>query len=51
MQTLRARLQDADLSPEKATQLLEAIRQSELQYLQQVPRKPRKTQPDSRPDW
>jgi tetratricopeptide (TPR) repeat protein len=51
MQTLRARLQDANLSPEKATQLLEAIRNAELQYLQQVPRKSQKPQHDAGPDW
>jgi tetratricopeptide (TPR) repeat protein len=51
MQTLRARLQDADLSPEKATQLLEALRQAELQYLQQVPRKATRPKRDDRPDW
>lgn len=51
MQTLRARLKKSDLSPEKATQLLEAMRQAELQYLQQVPRQPQKPRSGSRPDW
>jgi tetratricopeptide (TPR) repeat protein len=51
MQTLRARLKDSDLSPEKATQLLEALRQAELQYLQQLPRKTQKPRSDSRPTW
>jgi tetratricopeptide (TPR) repeat protein len=51
MQTLRARLKDSDLSPEKATQLLEAIRNAELQYLQQVPRKTQKPRSDNQPDW
>ena len=51
MQTLRARLKDSDLSPEKATQLLEAMRNAELQYLQQVPRKAQKPRSPSKPDW
>jgi tetratricopeptide (TPR) repeat protein len=51
MQTLRARLKDADLSPEKATQLLEAMRNAELQYLQQVPHKAQKPRSPSKPDW
>jgi tetratricopeptide (TPR) repeat protein len=51
MQTLRARLQGSDLAPEKATQLLEAMRNAELQYLQQVPHKAQKPRSDSRPDW
>lgn len=51
MQTLRARLKEADLSPEKATQLLEAMRNAELQYLQQLPRKAQKPRSTNRPDW
>ncbi|MGV3505386.1 MAG: tetratricopeptide repeat protein [Adhaeribacter sp.] len=51
MQTLRARLKNSDLSPEKATQLLEAMRHAELQYLQQLPHKAQKPRSTSRPDW
>lgn len=51
MQTLRARLQHSDLSPEKARMLLEAIRVAEWQYLQQVPRKPAPPRKQHGPDW
>lgn len=51
IQTLRARLKKADLAPEKALQLLEAIRNAELQYLQQVPRKSQKSRNQNKPDW
>ncbi|WP_026465023.1 tetratricopeptide repeat protein [Adhaeribacter aquaticus] len=51
MQTLRLRLRDSNISPEKATMLLEAMRNMELQYLQQLPKKQTKTASNSGPDW
>ncbi len=51
MQTLRARLKDSHLSPEKAKMLLEAMRNAELQYLQQLPRKQTKSTKQNGPDW
>lgn len=51
MQTLRARLRTTDLSPEKAAMILEAMRQAELQYLLQLPKKQVKPRNSSRPDW
>ncbi|GGK82477.1 tetratricopeptide repeat protein [Rufibacter glacialis] len=51
LQTRFERLKKLQLSPEKARQLLDAMRQEEAQYLQQVPRK-RSTQRDKNsPDW
>jgi len=50
-QTQRARLQQVNLSPEKAALLLEAMRNAEMQYLQQLPKKPGKKPDRSRPDW
>jgi len=51
MQTLRKRLRQTDLSAEKATVLLDAMRNAELQYLQQLPRKPTKKAVKDKPDW
>jgi tetratricopeptide (TPR) repeat protein len=50
-QTKRIRLQKADLSPEKAKLLLDAMRNAELQYIQQLPRKSGKKPDRSKPDW
>ena len=51
LQTRYERLQKMKLSPEKARQLLDAMRSEEAQYLQQLPnRKPRAKQ-SSGPDW
>ena len=50
-QTQRARLQKANISPERAKLLLDAMRNAELQYIQQLPKKS-STKPDkSKPDW
>jgi tetratricopeptide (TPR) repeat protein len=51
MQTLRQRLSKTDLTAEKATMLLEAMRQAELQYLQQLPRHPSRQPDKNKPDW
>ncbi|PRY06820.1 hypothetical protein CLV24_12525 [Pontibacter ummariensis] len=55
-QTRRDRLQQINMSPEKARLLLDAMRNAELQYIQQLPRKstrkPDHTKPDhTKPDW
>ncbi|MDX5345835.1 MAG: aerotolerance protein [Hymenobacteraceae bacterium] len=50
-QTQRERLQQMNISQEKANMILDAMRQAELQHLQQLPKKPTK-QPDSnKPRW
>jgi len=51
LQTLKARLRKTNLTPEKAKMLLEAMRQAELQYLQQVPQKPTRKTKKTFPDW
>lgn len=51
MQTLRQRLSKTDLTAEKAAMLLEAMRQAELQYLQQLPRRPARPPDKGQPDW
>ncbi|RNI29005.1 tetratricopeptide repeat protein [Rufibacter latericius] len=51
LQTRYERLQKMQLSPEKARQLLDAMRQEEAQYLQQVPRTKTKQTNKNTPDW
>ena len=51
MQTLRSRLRNTELSPEKAMLLLEAMKNAELQYLQQIPRQPSRPRDKNKPDW
>lgn len=50
-QTRRARLQQMNMSPEKARLLLDAMRSAELQYIQQLPKKSLKTPDRSKPNW
>lgn len=50
-QTRRARLQQMNLSPEKARLLLDAMRNAELQYIQQLPKKSTKSPNRSKPNW
>ena len=50
-QTRRARLQQVNMSPEKARLLLDAMRSAELQYIQQLPKKSTKTPDRSKPNW
>lgn len=49
--TRRERLRQANLSPEKAQLLLDAMRHSELQYIQQLPKKATKKPEKGKPDW
>ncbi len=51
LQTRFERLKKLQLSPEKARQLLDAMRQEEAQYLQQVPRSKTKQADKNAPDW
>lgn len=50
-QTQRARLQKANISPDRAKILLEAMRNAELQYIQQLPKKSKKKPAKGMPDW
>jgi tetratricopeptide (TPR) repeat protein len=50
-QTIHQRLRQMNLSPEKAQMLLEALRQAEVQHLQQLPRQSKKPADPSKPDW
>ncbi|MBT9392896.1 tetratricopeptide repeat protein [Hymenobacter sp. NST-14] len=51
LQTQRARLQQMNLSPGQARQLLEALHTAEQQYLQQLPRKATKPTDKTKPGW
>ena len=50
-QTQRSRLQNANISPERAKLLLDAMRNAEMQYIQQLPKKATKKPDRSKPDW
>ncbi|WP_347160137.1 aerotolerance protein [Pontibacter chitinilyticus] len=50
-QTQRSRLQQMNMSPEKAQLLLNAMRNAELQYIQQLPKKSAHTPAPGKPDW
>lgn len=45
------RLQEMDISPEKARMILEAMKSNEVQYLQQKRRKSSRRSSSGRPDW
>lgn len=47
----KEKLQEMGISEEKARQLLEAMRQSEIKYLQNQKRKATKRPPSGKPDW
>lgn len=47
----RDRLQKANITPEKARLLLDAMRNTELQYMQQLPKKATKKPEKGKPDW
>ncbi|MCR5889723.1 hypothetical protein LRS06_18485 [Hymenobacter sp. J193] len=51
LQTQRARLQQMQLTAAQAQQLLNALRASEQQYIQQLPRQGPKPAPSSKPAW
>ncbi|MBC6409465.1 MAG: hypothetical protein GDA42_03255 [Ekhidna sp.] len=50
-QMTREKLKEMGISEEKALQLLEAMRQSEIKYLQNQKRKATKRPPSGKPDW
>jgi hypothetical protein len=50
-QTIHERLRQINLSPEKAQMLLEALRQAEVQHIQQLPRQSSKAKDPMKPDW
>ncbi|MBF9252587.1 tetratricopeptide repeat protein [Pontibacter sp. 172403-2] len=50
-QTQRIRLQQMNMSPEKAKLLLDAMRNAELQYIQQLPKKSARKPDPGKPDW
>ncbi len=47
----KEKLEEMGISEEKARQLLEAMRQAEIKYLQHQRRKPTKRPPSGKPDW
>lgn len=51
LQTQYERLRKANISPEKANMMLEAMKNAEQQYLQQLPKKPTKKADNSKPNW
>ena len=48
---IRKRLKDLNLSEEKAKMVLDAMRNQEIQFLQQQQRKAKKRQEKGKPDW
>lgn len=50
-QMTKEKLEEMGITEEKARQLLEAMRQSEIKYLQHQRRKPTKRPPSDKPDW
>ena len=50
-QMTKEKLEEMGISEEKALQLLEAMRQAEIKYLQHQRRKPTKRPPSGKPDW
>lgn len=51
MNSLSDKLKEMNISPEKAKMILEAMRNNEIQYLQQNKRKPTKRKDPGKPDW
>jgi tetratricopeptide (TPR) repeat protein len=49
--SVREKLKEMDMSEEKAKMILEAMKNQEIQYLQQNKRKPTKQRDKSKPDW
>lgn len=51
MQQMRERLQDMNISPEQAKQILDAMNDAELRHIQQNKKKPTKKPEKGLPDW
>lgn len=49
--SLTDKLEQMKMSPEKAAMILEAMKNQEKQYLQQLKRKPTKRRDNAKPDW
>jgi hypothetical protein len=49
--SVKEKLKDMDMSEEKAKMILEAMKNQEIQYLQQNKRKPTKQRDKTKPDW
>ena len=47
----KEKLEEMNISEEKARMLLEAMRQNEIKYLQQQKRKATERPPSGKPDW
>jgi Ca-activated chloride channel homolog len=50
-EALRQKLKEMNISEEKAKMILEALRQNEVQYIQQQKRKPTERPQTGKPDW
>lgn len=50
-QSAKEKLQEMNISEEKARMILEALRNNEIQYIQQQKRKAKKRPPSGKPDW
>lgn len=51
MEEMRQKLQDMNITPEQAAQILDAMNNAELRYIQQNRKKPTKRPDNSLPDW
>ena len=51
LEKLKEKLEEMNISPEKAQMILEAMKNSEVQYVQQNKRKATKKKDSSKPDW
>ncbi len=50
-QSVKEKLEQMNISEEKARMILEALRNNEIQYIQQQKRKAKKRPPSGKPDW
>src|SRR5680860_137462 len=51
MEEMRQKLQDMNITPEQAANILEAMNNAELRYIQQNRKRPTKRPDESLPDW
>jgi hypothetical protein len=51
LEKLKEKLKEMNISPEKAQMILEALKNNEIQYVQQNKRKATKKKDSSKPDW
>ena len=51
LEKLKEKLEEMNMSPEKAQMILEAMKNNEIQYVQQNKRKATKKKDSSKPDW